>query len=198
MIDKKRLEKIKACLKNYPLFEFIAKGTRGEVYKISKALIVKIQRDDSAAIDSVKNEYDMLKKIEEYDFFPKALLYNDELKFLVREYVKGETINNSLNKKLFLKTLMLSRALDLKGINQKELNNPYKHIFFYKNKVMMIDFERAKLTIKPKNVTQFTQYLCKMFKIDYKKIMPLMKKYKHSNSENDFKSIIKILKELMQ
>jgi len=109
MIDKKRLEKIKACLKNYPLFEFIAKGTRGEVYKISKALIVKIQRDDSAAIDSVKNEYDMLKKIEEYDFFPKALLYNDELKFLVREYVKGETINNSLNKKLFLKTFIFSK-----------------------------------------------------------------------------------------
>ncbi|MFA5333061.1 MAG: hypothetical protein WC376_01035 [Candidatus Nanoarchaeia archaeon] len=198
MIDEKRLGKIKACLKNYPLFLFLAKGTRGEVYKISEALIVKIQRDDSAATDSVKNEYNVLKKLEEYEFFPKALVYNDELKFLVREYVKGKTIDASLDKKLFLKTLRLSRALDLKGINQKELNNPYKHVFFCKNKVMMIDFERAKITIKPKNVTQFTQYLCKRFKIDYKKIMPLMKNYKSSNSENDFKSIIKILKELMR
>lgn len=197
MINEKRLEKIKNCLKDYPFFEFLAKGTRGEVYKLSDDFIVKIERDDIEAINSIKNEYDILKKLEKYDYFPKSILYNENLRFLVREFVKGKTIDTSLDKKLFIKALMLSRVLDLEKINQQELNNPYKHIFFYKNKVMMIDFEKAKITVNPKNVTQFTQYLCKRFNIDYKKIINTMKNYKKNSSEINFKSIIKILKELM-
>jgi putative serine/threonine protein kinase len=116
----------------------------------------------------------------------------------VRDYVKGKTIDNSSDKKLFIKSLLMSRVLDLEKINQKELNNPYKHIFFHKRKVMMIDFERAKITNNPKNVTQFTQYICQRFNIDYRKIIPFMVIYKKNNSENNFKNIIKILKELMQ
>jgi putative serine/threonine protein kinase len=197
MINEKRFEKIKKFLKNYPFFEFLAKGKRGEIYKISDDLIVKIERDDSFSKNSIKNEYFMLKKLEKYDYFPKTILYNNSLKLLIREYVKGNTIDKSLNKKLFIKSLMLSRILDLEKLNQQELTNPYKHIFFYKNKVMMIDFERAKISNNPKNVTQFSQYFCKRFNIDYKKIIPIMKKYKRNSSELNFKSIIKVLKELM-
>jgi predicted Ser/Thr protein kinase len=198
MINEKRLEKIKECLKGYDFFEFIAKGKRGEVYRISNALVAKIQRDDTDAIGSIKNEYNILKKLEKHDFFPKAKLYNEELKFIIMDYVKGETIGSSLDKKLFIKTLSLARALDIEKINQQELNNPYKHIYFYKGKAKMIDFERARFANKAKNVTQFTQYLSKKFNISYKKIMPLMAEYKKNNSQNCFKKIIKILKELMQ
>jgi putative serine/threonine protein kinase len=198
MIDEKRLEKIKECLKGYDFFEFIARGKRGEVYRISNTLIAKIQRDDTDAVNSIKNEYDTLKKLEKYDFFPKAKLCNEELKFIIMDYVKGKTIGSSLDKKLFIKTLSLARALDMEKINQQELTNPYKHIYFYEGKAKMIDFERARFSNNPKNVTQFAQYLCKRFGIGYKKITPLMIEYKKNNSENCFKKIIKILKELMQ
>ncbi|MDD4353756.1 MAG: hypothetical protein PHN56_04840 [Candidatus Nanoarchaeia archaeon] len=197
MIYEERLKEIKNYLKNYPFFEFIGKGKRGEVYKINENLVIKIQRDDSQSIDSIKNEFEILKKLEKYDYFPKTVEYNENLKFVIREYVKGKTIDNTLDKKLFIKALHLARVLDLEKINQQELNNPYKHIYFYKNKIMMIDFERARITTNPKNVTQFVQYLCSKFNINYKKIIDLMKKYKKDNSENNFKNIIKILKELM-
>jgi len=197
MIEAKRLEKIKNCLKKYPLFEFLGKGKRGEAYKLSETIAAKIGLDNSPSKDSIKNEYEILKKLDS-KFFPKAIYYDPKLKFMVRELVKGKTIDKTMDKSLFLKALHLARELDLKRINQQELKNPYKHIFFYKKKAMMIDFERAKISNKPKNVTQFCQYICNKFRIDPKKLAPIMKDYKKSNSENDFKRIIKILKELMR
>jgi len=198
MIDEKRLALIKKRLKNYPAFEFLAKGKRGEVYKLSRDLVAKIERDDISAKDTAKNEYEILKKLEKYPYFPKPEFYDKDLRFLVREYVKGENIDKTLDKAIFFEVLKLARALDIEMINQQELTNPYKHIFFFKKKVMMIDFEKARISKKPKNVTQFSQYIFARFKINPKLIEVKLRKYKKSNSGKDFETIIKVLKELMQ
>jgi len=198
MIKEKRLELIRNSLKNYPFFDFLGEGKRSQVYRIDETLAVKIESDDSGTTNSAKNEYDILKRLNKYKFFPKAIVYNEELRFLVREYVRGRTIDSILDKKLFLKALLLARSLDVERINQQEMNNPYKHIYFHNNNVMMIDFERARITLNPKNVTQFVQYLCIRFRVDHKKLIPALLEYKKCDSEPNFKKIIKILKELIQ
>ncbi|MDD2678559.1 MAG: hypothetical protein PHT91_01700 [Candidatus Nanoarchaeia archaeon] len=198
MIKESRMKAIKKSLKNYPRFEFLGKGKRGEVYRISESLAVKIEKDDIQAKNTAKNEHEILKKLQPSKYFPKTLLFNEKLRFLIREYVKGNPISKTKDKRAFLGALNLARELDLKGINQQEMNNPYKHIFILKNKPKMIDFEKARISKKPKNVTQFCQYFCKKYKISPKKIMKASIAYKKTYSEKDFKALIKILKELTQ
>lgn len=191
MIYKKRLNLIKKRLNNYPLFSFLDKGTRGEVYKLSKTRIVKIQRDDAPIKETIKNEYNIGKKIQKYSFFPKIIEYNEKLKFMIREFVKGKEIQGiKLNKYKINRLLKLAFILDKEGINQQELTNPFKHIFIYKKKIMMIDFERAKTSIKPKNLSQITQYLCKKLTINPKELIKLMKKYKKTFSTKDYLKIV--------
>jgi predicted Ser/Thr protein kinase len=73
------------------------------------------------------------------------------------------------------------------------MNNPYKHIYFFNKKPMMIDFERAKSSQKPRNVSQFCQYICSRFGLDHKVLIPLIKKYKMDYSDRSFREIIKSL-----
>jgi predicted Ser/Thr protein kinase len=66
----------------------------------------------------------------------------------------------------------------------------------------MIDFERCYKTNKPKNVTQFCQFILnylknilkeKGFKID-KKVLNALIRYKHNQDEKNFNEILKIIR----
>ena len=89
--------------------------------------------------------------------------------------------------------------MDILGVNKQELTNPYKDILITKgNKAVMIDFERCRESKKPKNVTQFLQYIARNkpllesrgFRIDKKKLIRLGKKYKGKPDDKSFKSVI--------
>jgi len=56
----------------------------------------------------------------------------------------------------------------------------------------MIDFERCYYTEKPKNVTQFCQFLLLINKIKPEAI-EILKKYKKDESEENFKRILKAI-----
>ena len=88
MINQNRLRKIRQSLKKYSLFDHLGTGKRGVVYKISKDLIVKIERDDIKTFNVIKNEYTILKKISKYKYFPKPFSYNElEQKFATLRHV---------------------------------------------------------------------------------------------------------------
>jgi len=197
MIYENRIKKIKDSLKKYPYFEILGKGKRGEVYKISNGLVVKIKKDDSDAIDNIKNEYDILMKLKIYDYFPKPVYFDKKLDYLIREFVDGVLIDKIIDKQIFIKALKMCRILDKEKINQTEMTNPYKHIFVNKKNIKMIDFERARISNNPKNVTQFLQYIYKKFGIRNDSIKNLAKKYKDNPTDSNFRAIIKILKELI-
>ena len=57
----------------------------------------------------------------------------------------------------------------------------------------MIDFERCKYSLKPKNVSQFIEYILKLdlFKVDKEKIRELVKCYKEDYNLRNFKRILK-------
>ena len=56
----------------------------------------------------------------------------------------------------------------------EEMNNPYKHLFF-NDEPMMIDFERARIADKPKMSPNSANTYRDRLKLDYKKLIPLIK-----------------------
>ena len=95
--------------------------------------------------------------------------------------------------------------LDELKINKFELTNPYKHIIVNKKDLpVMIDFERARFTEQPKNITQFLQYISsnnikqilqkKKIIINKDKVKELSKKYKQCYDKNLIIDFIATLK----
>jgi len=190
--------------------EKITQGHRGLIYKGNlddKTIVIKKQREDKQIIDRIVNEARWLKVLNRKNIGPKFLFIDDD--YFVYEYVKGEFIpeyikNSSKTniKKVFTNVFKQCFTLDQMSVNKEEMHNPFKHIIIDK-KPVMIDFERMHFTTRPKNVTQFIQYVtsarlkkvlkAKGFNINKKKFQSLAKKYKKDMSEENFKYILNLL-----
>jgi putative serine/threonine protein kinase len=129
----------------------------------------------------------------------------EEINKLISTY-KNEKRKSSLlclKYKILLKSLWISFILDKLGINKEEMNHPEKHIIFSKGKVFFIDFEKAHLSKKRKNVTQLTFYITKELKKDFQmdnklKIYSILKNYKNSYSLKEFKKLIEFFKLILK
>jgi len=188
----------------------IAKGKRGIIFKTKfkgEQAIKKIERKDTQAINRINNEVYWLKKLNKYKIGPK--LYSYKNNYFICEFIKGKNIipflklsKNPL--KIILNILNQCRILDKLKIDKKEMTNPYKHIIIRKSKPIFIDFERTRVSEKPKNTTSFFQFLTskkiqdilnqKNISINKEEIKPLLKKYKNSFSEEDFNNLIEQIK----
>ncbi len=151
-----------------------ARGKRGLVsvseYR-GKKFVIKEKLLSSAGVGTIKNEFLYNKKVNEFGIGPRIFYYDEEKDFLIREFVDGVKIeewvadkrNSSFFKtefkEILLSILNQARLLDLNGINKYELTNPHKDILITNKGPVIIDFERCRHTNKPKNVTQFLQYL---------------------------------------
>ena len=167
--------------------EEFAKGWRGVVYVgLYKGKKVGIKKGKT-----VKNEFKWLKKLNKYSIGPKVVGFDGRL---VYEFVEGERLIDLIERKdkrvkrVILTVLRKMRKMDKLKVNKEEMHNPVKHIFVGRS-VKMIDFERCRETEKPKNVTQFCQFLMRK-KLVSKKIIKVLKNYKKSYSEKDFKKIL--------
>jgi len=194
-----------------------AKGKRGLIlvgkYK-NKKIAIKKQRKDITVTESINNEFKKLKVLNEKNIGPK--LRGNGKNYIIYEFIEGifipeffETENKTNIKKVIKNVLTQCFTLDSMNLNKEEMTNPYKHILISKNKktkelkVTLIDFERCKHSIKPKNVTQFLQYLMsskisqllkiKGFEFNKKKLIPLAKEYKEDISLKKFKNLMKKL-----
>lgn len=184
-----------------------ARGKRGVIYKKGRVCIKK--KNPLSAVDTLKNEAKYLQILNKKGIGPEFIKY--EQKKLYRKFVEGIRIQEFLEQEksrkkiinVLKQVLEQCRAMDLLGINKKELTNPYKDILITKNnKAVMIDFERCKESKKPKNVTQFLQYIArnkplleqKGFKINKKKLIKLGRKYKDKEDKKSFEKIMKIIK----
>jgi len=124
----------------------------------------------SEANKDISIEKMYLEKLQGEKFVPK--FYFSGNGYVVREKVDGELIGDFLNRAkkreieiVLNKILEVTLRMDELGINKKEMTNPYKHIYVVnKNNdfhIKMIDYERCIFTEKPKNTTQFLQYIRK-------------------------------------
>ena len=154
---------------------------------------------------NLKHEAKILSIINKKNLGPKLIDYNDNEKKLIIEYVEGIMLEEFVkihSKKEILEVIYQiinqCSTMDTLKISKLELTRPHKHVIIRKNighdtkdnmyNVVMIDFERAKITDKPKNVTQIMQFLTgkyfnellktKNIIIDSSKISEITKKYK--------------------
>ncbi len=188
--------------------KFFSKGKRGYIYVgllNNKKVSIKVKNPESKAVNRIKNEAYWLKILNKKGIGPKFLWYKDNI--LIYKFVEGEFIidwiikHNKTQIKRILKLVFLDcRKLDNLNVDKEEMHKPVKHILV-KNKPVLIDFERTKKSKKPKNVTQFCQFLLsrnlskilkeKGFTFNRRNVINLLKKYKKSYSEKEFNLIIK-------
>lgn len=182
--------------------EYFAKGKRGYIYRSGK-YVIKTKNPDSDK-DPVELEAYYNKKLNKIGIGPKFYYFDKKRNFMVREFIDGINVlewmkdkKKSEIKKVILDILDQCRKMDLAGINKMEMTHPHKDIIIdKKNKPWIIDFERCKETEKPKNVTQFLQFLHarKLIKIEMDEIIEISKRYKKNLSTKVFENIKKIIK----
>ena len=181
--------------------KFFDKGKRSLVYignYKNKQVIIKIKNPKSQAKERISNEAKYLKLLNKYKIGPK--LISSGKNFLIYEFIQGKPYIESIKTKqrinLTLQILEKCRILDKLKINKLEFIRPIKHFFVKDKKVKMIDFERCYKTKNPKNVTQFCNFLLhnKLFKINKKELIDLLKEYKEKQTDKKFKKIREIIK----
>ena len=178
---------------------FLAKGKRGKVYLKGEIATKKSQPF------RVMNEVYWLKILNKHKIGPNLVSYTKN-SFSYR-FIEGEEIlkwAEKASKKSIIKVLKAvikqCEIMDSLKVNKKEMNHPYKHILISKNKPVMIDFERCKLTSNPKNVNQFFQFLInsrmssilkeKGITINEKEIKELLKEYKRTRDKKVLNKLV--------
>jgi predicted Ser/Thr protein kinase len=71
------------------------------------------------------------------------------------------------------------------------MHHPVKHALVRGKKIVLIDFERCKTSLRPKNVTQVCQFISRNYNLP--EILDKAKKYKLTYSDKDYKEIEKCL-----
>lgn len=186
-----------------------AKGHRGFVYVGNyngKTVIIKRQRPD-IKVKTIANEIKFLKLLNKKKLAQKVMLEGKD--YFVYEFIEGQFIKRFMYhetkdklKKVLLDVLDKMYNLDKLGINKEEMHHPHKHVIIDKKlKCSLIDFERANYSKKPKNVTQFVQYITthsdlldkKKFKIDVDKLRKAAQEYKADICKDKYDQILKLV-----
>lgn len=180
--------------------KFLAKGHRGVVYTGllgTKKIVIKEKNPSSEAIGRIKNEARFLRILNKYKIGPKLLKVNTNN--IIYEFVNGKFIldfieknNKKRNISVLKNVLKQCFILDKLKINKLEMHHPVKHIIIDK-KPVLIDFERCYYTDKPKNVSQFCQFLMSIGIADKKKIILAVKKYKQKPNKTAFNGILRLI-----
>ncbi len=185
---------------------FLAKGKRKTAYTgvfEKRKVVVKLKRPESAA-DTLQNEVKMLELLSKKKLSPKVLAHGKE--FFVAEYIQGQFLKDWIViatadeiRYVLKKVFEWCYALDKLGISKEEMHHPLKHVLIDGRKIGYIDFERAHYTKKPKNVSQFAQFVINykpMLKIsfDRSRLIEKVKVYKKNFGREEFEDVMEYIK----
>ncbi len=209
LIKKSGLLKIleKKGLKNIKKF---ARGHRGLLYKANlkkKKIVIKTKNPKSEAKGRIANEVKWIKILNKHNIGPKLLFSG--MGYFAYEFIKGDFILDFIEKnkkqegiKTIKNIFNQLYIMDKLKFDKEEMHHPLKHIIIDK-KPVLIDFERCKITKKPKNITQFCQFLMskntkallkqKGIKLNNDKIIKLAKTYKKEQTKENLNKILSIL-----
>lgn len=186
--------------------KLFAKGKRGLIYleeKDGKKIIVKVKNPKSDA-DTLDNEANFLKVLNTQGIGPGFYSFDGEN--LRMEFIEGERILDFIGqsrekeiRKVVVQILDQMFLLDSLGINKFEMTHPYKHIIIRDGKPVLIDFERCRRTERPKNVSQFLQFItgkeaggmlaAKGIALDKDRMIALAKAYKKDMTKGNYERI---------
>jgi len=185
--------------------KLLAKGHRGLIFtgKLRGKVAIKTKKPSSKAIGAIENEIRFLKILNKHKIGPKLLFSGNE--YFVYRFVTGiriidyiESHKKSAIVRVLKEVIHELHKLDQLGINKEEMHHPVKHILV-DEKPVLIDFERARYTEHPQNVTQFCQFLIhlkpilaqKMILIDKQKTINTAKAYAR---DRDIRKVLALLK----
>ena len=146
-----------------------AKGRRGIIFtgKLgNKKVAIKVKRPDSRAIGRIGNEARWLERLNKRGVGPELILQGND--YFVYRFVEGRFIMDFIrgcrSRKsitgILRDALRQCRLMDEMKVTKGEMMRPLKHVIVTAgNEVVFIDFERCRASEKPKNVTQFCQFL---------------------------------------
>lgn len=187
-----------------------ARGHRGLLYKANlkkKKIVIKTKNPKSEAKGRIANEVKWIKILNKRNIGPKLLFSGKG--YFAYEFIKGDFILNFIEKNKKQEVIKTIKnifnqlyILDKLKVDKEEMHHPLKHVIIDK-KPVLIDFERCKKIKKPKNVTQFCQFLMsgstemllrqKDIKLNKDKIINLAKTYKREQTKENLNKILSIL-----
>lgn len=156
-----KFEEIKHKIQN---LEKIGGGWRSVVYRglyDGKLLSFKVPLEEIHKHPILK-EGKILQIVNKEGIGGKLHLIGED--FIAYEYIDGKhliDVLNEENKHILLPQLIhQAEILDRLKINKEEMHRPYKNVLVDKDlRLYLIDFERAKPTLKPKNKAQVMQFV---------------------------------------
>jgi len=172
-----------------------------------KKVAIKQKHPCSQARGRIGNEAKFLKILNGHGIGPTLICYErQKLVYCfvegvrILDYLKSANRKQSINaiKKVFEQCFIMDQL----GINKHEMTNPYKHVLVKKEPVQ-IDFERCNYSDKPKNVTQFCQFVSggkvaeilktKSIRLNRSQILAAAKAYKKSICKKRFEKLISLV-----
>jgi len=209
VLNKIHKERAKKIIMKYDIKEFLDIGRHSIILK-KNGRCYKVEKDIPAGKNACLNEYENLKRLKKYEWVVKNFKYDQELRVLAYNYVKGvflptfiETnlLNKNKIKRILIKCFKICYILDKSGYNKLEMHKPVKHIIIGKyNKITFLDFERMYESKRPKNVSQFATYVFfhnkitkTLFKKDKKNFFKVLKNYKDNINKENFSKVLKLL-----
>lgn len=185
----------------------VAVGTRGLVYR------GRFRGRDAA--EKIRNPNTQVNRLDSEAYFLRLLnphgigptLFNVDDHGLVCEFIEGQLIAEYARQSsprqsisVIAQVLRQCHRLDQLGINKCEMHRASKHVIVRaSNDVVLVDFERCYRSRKPKNVTQFLQFLCgpldpvlRARGIPFRRrdVIPLARAYKQVSSASSFQAIV--------
>jgi len=200
-------------IKNIKDIEFFTKGKRGFLYTGSykgDKVVIKIKNPESKAQNRIENEIKFLEILNRNNIGPKLLLKGKD--YFAYRFIEGDFFPKFIQENSKKEILKIVKRifnqmfiLDEIKINKEEMHHPHKHIIINKkDRPVLIDFERCHYTPKPKNVTQFCNYMISTFVseifkskgilLDKSKIIGLEKTYKKDMNKENLTNIIDAIK----
>ncbi|MBI2137605.1 methyltransferase [Candidatus Woesearchaeota archaeon] len=188
-----------------------AKGRRGIVYtgKLEGMTVaIKSENPETTAKGKMRKEANWLRIMNKASIGAKLIGIGKN--YFIYKFAEGDYLPDFIRKNskekiipLLINVLKQCHTLDKMRITKQEMQRPKKHIIIAKGKPVMIDFERCKKMKKPKNVTQFCQYLTsgntqeilkqKGITIERQKLLEAAKDYKTDFKGISLKKIIKLI-----
>ncbi len=192
--------------------QFLSRGRRGIVFRgryNDRDVAVKIQNPTSHAHHRIEHEALMLGKLNKHGIGPKLYAAPDGI--LIMEFISKQTLEEWMQRvsvtrvrNVLIEVMHQCFIMDRMRIQKEEMHHPHKHILMRKDRPVLIDFERARSTDKPHNVTQFFQYMrnsrlthilqTRGVVLDEKRVLNLMKYY---TSEGPTPATYSVLREFL-
>lgn len=196
---------------------YLTHGRRGDIftgifnpaYDVKKYLArqgrlkvaIKVKREESRAVERIKNEAEWLKLLNREKIGPRLLFSGED--YLVYEFVEGEFILDYLGKNKEKKGSILQVLsdvlgqcfkMDQMGVNKEEMHRPHKHILITgQGKAVLLDFERCYPADNPHNLTQFGDFLISRGMVEKEEMICLLQNYKRDPCLENYNNIREVV-----